>query len=527
MQERADKIFDKIVKKNHNDKLEKILEKKYFEEDAKSLLLSMLYKIEAAYKDYEIVKQDVKNKDKFIEDLIESIQKNCDTIKLVKPNSEESKIIGNKTFLVEKRTKRIICYPIERKLLYSIAKISKKDRIVKDKHFIVNQTLSDLINVGNCINTVEPLRDFNGYSWTTIDREIESIAHNLIYQNLIILVGNEFLDKWIGNKHYIIDYLELLKNKLEEYYGKKLTEEFIELLKQISILLEIKFDKITKHEIEKQKDEIENKLEKINNSKEFVKNLTDEKKKITQEIKDIDETINNPSMLKKEYSTRNEMLPLKEKIFSIKILSKMMEQEREEKIEKIEKINKLLIPQNFVKYKKELEEKEKYLKLLETKDLEKDIYKLLIKIQRNFLECFKIQIQKANEKQDIVKLIYQFRYYNILPIQLGKKVNEEKEIYEDIKNVGKLLIRKAYSLKVVNLFSKNEETNYDILKNIFNIRMINLEELYIKIHKDKDKYYIQLFDDNIFEEKIEFKNAENINKKDLEIRIGKKAKVFN
>ena len=29
---------------------------------------------------------------------------------------------------------------------------------------------------------VEPLRDFNGYSWTTIPSEIESIQHNLIYQ---------------------------------------------------------------------------------------------------------------------------------------------------------------------------------------------------------------------------------------------------------------------------------------------------------------------------------------------------------
>ena len=45
-------------------------------------------------------------------------------------------------------------------------------------------SLIHLINTGNNIHMVEPLRDFNGYSWTTIPQEIESIDHNLIYQNL-------------------------------------------------------------------------------------------------------------------------------------------------------------------------------------------------------------------------------------------------------------------------------------------------------------------------------------------------------
>ena len=53
---------------------------------------------------------------------------------------------------------------------------------------------------------VEPLRDFNGYSWTTIPQEIESIDHNLIYQNLRILVGHKFLNKWVKNDEFIIDY---------------------------------------------------------------------------------------------------------------------------------------------------------------------------------------------------------------------------------------------------------------------------------------------------------------------------------
>ena len=120
MQKKNDKFLG-IVKKNYNNQLEAVLEKKYFDEDVKSILLSILYKIEASYKDYKQVKQNVQTKEEFIQNIINIIQKECDEIKLVKPYSEESQIIGNKTFLVEKNKKRIICHNVERKLLYCIS----------------------------------------------------------------------------------------------------------------------------------------------------------------------------------------------------------------------------------------------------------------------------------------------------------------------------------------------------------------------------------------------------------------------
>ena len=200
---------------------------------------------DAKYKVY--MHQDVMIRNvQFIENIIRNICNNCETIKLVQPNSEESKIIGNKTFLVEKNKKRIICYPIERKLLYCISKISKKEKIIKDEYFLINQTLSDLINVGNNINTVEVIRDFNGYSWTTIPREIESIKHNLVYQNLRMILGTEFINNWLNNREFIIDYIELLNEKLNKTYGKKITEEFLDVVYKLSILLDFRYDKKAK-----------------------------------------------------------------------------------------------------------------------------------------------------------------------------------------------------------------------------------------------------------------------------------------
>ena len=102
-------FLDKIVKKDYNNELEEVLEKKYFDENVKSILLSILYKVETAYKDYEKVKVDVATKEEFITNIIKSIKDNCDDIKLVKLNSQESEILGKKTFLVEKSKKRIIC----------------------------------------------------------------------------------------------------------------------------------------------------------------------------------------------------------------------------------------------------------------------------------------------------------------------------------------------------------------------------------------------------------------------------------
>lgn len=527
MQKKSDKFLDKLVKKDYNNELEKVLEKKYFNEDTKSILLSILYKIETAYKDYEKVKPNVKDKEAFIQSIIDSVKNNCNDIKVVKLNAKESKILGNKTFLVEKTRKRIICYPIERKLLYCISKIDKNEKIIKDNYYVIDKTLSDLINVGNNIDTVEPMRDFNGYSWTTIPREIESIYHNIVYQNIRILVGYEFLEHWIKNKEYIIDYLESFANRLEKQYGEKAKDRLIELLSVVSVLLAIRYNPKLKSELQKEKREVEAKLKKIDDNQRFVKEITKEKLKLTKEIKRMDETLNNRALLQEEYEKRNEYLPVQEKIFSVRILSKMMADEREEKIEKIEKLNILLNPHKFVDYKKELEAKEKYLKWLNIKDLQKAIDNIIVKLQKVFLLCYQTKIKKADSKSELMKLIYEFRYYCLIPIDEQKSIGQMEEIKAQMKKVEMLLLKKAQELKIIDVFSKEKEMDYQILKNIFYVRVINLEDLYFKLINEDDKYYVQLFDENVFEEKKEVEGIASLNKKDLTFKMNKKVKIFN
>lgn len=520
MQQKKKNLLEKIVKKDYNNELEKILEEKRFGENVKNTLLGILYKIEASYKDVETVKKDIETKDEYISNLLDIIKNDCNSIKIIKMNDEKNKIPNNKTYIIDKEKKEIIAYPIERKVLYAIGKIGKKEKIIKDDYFIINETLSELINVGNNINMVEPLRDFNGYSWTSIPQEIESIDHNLIYQNLRILVGYKFLDKWIKNNEFIIDYFELFKEKLENKYGKKNKDELIEILSKISILLSLKFNSIEKEKLIKIKQEIEKEIDKTKNKEEFIKNITNKKIQITEKIKEIDTVISNKELLQNEYIKRNEKLPLEKKIFSMRILAQIMEEEKNQYFNELEKLNKLINPQNFVKYKKEIDEKYRYLEIIDTEDTKKlDDFK--IQLQKIFLNLIKIDIKQAETKQEIEKIIYNFRYYLLLQYDYENTIQKIEKLHKSISEVTELLIDKAIDLKVIQKISNNKNVNYEILKNIFNVRIIKLEDAYLKITKEKDKYFIQIFDENVFEEKIEI-----LKPKELEIKLNKKIPIW-
>ena len=45
-------------------------------------------------------------------------------------------------------------------------------------------------------NNLELITDFNGWSWDTTLKNSEEYDYNLIYQNLLFLFGEEFLNDW-------------------------------------------------------------------------------------------------------------------------------------------------------------------------------------------------------------------------------------------------------------------------------------------------------------------------------------------
>ena len=134
----------------------------------------------------------------------------------------------------------------------------------------------------------------------------------------------------------------------------------------------------------------------------------------------------------------------------------------------------------------------------------------------------KIKINKAETKQEIEKIIYNFRYYLLLPYDYENAIQDIEKLQSQIDEVRRVLIDKAIDLKAIQQISIDKETNYEILKNIFSVRIIKLEDAYLKITKEKDKYFVQIFDENVFEEKIEISKP-----KDLEIKLNKKVSIMS
>ena len=177
-------------------------------------------------------------------------------------------------------------------------------------------------------------------------------------------------------------------------------------------------------------------------------------------------------------------------------------------------------PQNFVKYKNELEKKDSYLKILNSNNQEQTLEKLKLDFQKQFLKMLEVNIKNVDSKQEIEKIIYDFRYYSLLQYNNQSKVKDIEELREDLNEISTKIIDKAIEYKVLEKISNNEKTNNEILKNIFKVRIIKLEDAYLKITKEKDKYFLQIFDENIFEEKVEIKKPE-----ELEIKLTKKTNM--
>ena len=85
------KLFSKL--KDYNEILEAVLDKKYFSSNIKNILLSMIYKLEIAYPDYVEIKRNVRNKDDFLEEIIDIIRNYCEHIQIVEPDTKESEIL--------------------------------------------------------------------------------------------------------------------------------------------------------------------------------------------------------------------------------------------------------------------------------------------------------------------------------------------------------------------------------------------------------------------------------------------------
>ena len=481
--------------KDYNNELEKILENKLFSYEVKNLLLSMLYKIENAYKDYETVKVEVPSKRKYIENLLRIIKEKCLKIFLVKTGTQEAKELekDNMLFKVDRKNGEIICFQNEFILLTAIFNLDISPSLKELTYEYIEEPLFTLLKSGEIDSNIELIRDFNGWSWDIDKKEIKDIEYNYIYQTILLINGR----KNINNKKQKKIFDVASKIAIKKYMLEANDTEYNE-----------KFEKIKK--------EKEARLELFNDKRSFINQITEEKKEYTKEIEKIDKILNNNELLKKEYYARNEKLPNKEKIFSVSYLVGILDKERIKLIEKIDECNKIILPKEFVEQKSKLEEEVKFLEEIVKLDKEE----ALIKLATEFLNQVQIEIAKINEenKEKLINWIYKIRYYRYIPIDYEKTIKDIEVLKEKFEEVIKIIIKKAQELKIWDIFSENTELTYQILKEIFDMKMICLQNLNMQCKYENRELYVEYYDDTIIESSLKIKTDT--------VKIKKKIKLF-
>jgi len=228
-----DKIIYKLNIKDYNNNLEKILVKKTFPEDAKNLLLSMLYKIENSYEDYKKVKVNVKLKKEILQEITEIIEHKCNKIEIVKTTEN----VGGAPLGAP--NKRIITHLDEKELLYRIIELGNNEFFIDDKYVLIKKYLERTLSQGYIINLNEIIRDFDGWAWNISTKNISNLTYNFLYQTIVMLVGHSFIEDWKYSKK---DNINELKKKLRKYSEDEDVEEIVKLISQISIIEYILFD---------------------------------------------------------------------------------------------------------------------------------------------------------------------------------------------------------------------------------------------------------------------------------------------
>lgn len=552
-------IFSKINLKDYNNVLENILEQKAFSEDVKNLLLSMLYKIENGYEDYKTIKVNVSSKKSYVKKIIQVIKDECKEIQLIKPLSEESKILeeNNVNYIVEKETGKIISYPNERMMLEALVTLSQKDIVLEEQYSLYNLAMRDVLSIGNRMNCVEVIRDFNGWSWDITTNQMEGKNINIVYQSLLILLGNRFLQNWITNKEdddedeeieipsneilrskynenfgmtkeemqedKTIDYIRKMQEILAEKYGEENAIEFLEQLIKTILVIDCNINEKQRKIVLNLQNQFTKDLEKMQDNKAYVEELSKKKKELAERIKNIDTLLSDDKMLKEEYENRNSKLANKDKIFSVSHLSIMLEKEKEKYFKEIKEYNLQMQPKEFVETKKALEEKLEFFEDIDVKENEKtNEEKQIILLQKFFLKCFEEKIKRALTKKEITNLIYELRYYEQLPYR-QYNISKEEKIAEYLKKVEKQVIKKACLEKVLIKFSDEEELNYNILKNQFQSKIIKLENTIYVLKYKKGILKLEIYDTNIEEETREIEIKEKV---ELHVKLNKKIKIW-
>ena len=220
-------------------------------------------------------------------------------------------------------------------MLYAIFKINDTTMYLDEKYSLIRVALPEMLNEGHDINNTEIIREFTSWSWNTVPSEISNIDCNLVYQNLLILLGFKFLEDWmkLGNQKNI---LEKLEEELTEKYDEDISKKLLNCIFKIAIIVCTSRNETEKARLLEEQKECEAKFEKLQDKTKLVEELTKLKKEKAAEIKKLDKILSDNSLLLQEFDERNAKLSEYKKIFSIDNLVGTLKKERRKALSDID-----------------------------------------------------------------------------------------------------------------------------------------------------------------------------------------------
>ena len=252
---------------------------------------------ETSYRYFYTVKRCVRKREDFLNELIETVRLYCDNIQIVDPDSSEAKaLLKHKTIaLTNEEERSILSYSTEIALLYAISDISPKYFYINENFALKDMLQNTLVN-GYNINNVEILKDFNGWSWDVqYDKGFDYID-NIIYQNLLMILGEKFLYEWRTYGSTRRSFLEEAKNFIKIYTGN---EKYIKLLYKVLYLKSTGKDR---RKIDIDLSDKYKKLKLMSDKTRFIEECKKKRKKLDKKLDKFDEVLNDRRLLLKEYT---------------------------------------------------------------------------------------------------------------------------------------------------------------------------------------------------------------------------------
>lgn len=543
-------IFKNIMKDDYIYEVEKVLEKKKITNEIKSLVMDTLFKIEETYPNYKRVKVDVLEKKEYINQIIRAL-KMVENIEVMYMQEKDVLKCVTKT-MVDKNENGyydITIYQNNLSLLYALQTIIHEE--YGGNEIACSDTFTTILKYGGIYSDIEILRDFSGWNWNRNSIKNINIYHDIIYKNLLLILG---IDKIIELKK-TKQCIYFMKKYLLKKYKNKNVEKLIDIIKEITFVMGSEEERNLELEANKKIIDMYMAMKDI---RKFTQTINEEKKKNNKLLAKYDKILNSHKVLEREYEEylknieEKEGKPSKTSLNLDKMLD-ALESNEEENIGKIEKLetedierfsieifekrkktynknlelSKIGNPENYVQHKKLLEDKIRHILNYEkvkgnSKKEEELLENLVLEFQKIVYDMLEDRIEVLYTNEEVIDEIYRQRYIRYQNVSKDKHIYQISDLYQKMDKILHLIVDKAMKFEVLEKVSEEENTNYAAVSPALKTEILFLEDVKVSIYTGKTTL-LCIYDGNVLIKEIELFD---VDPKLISIPTKKKIKLF-